>query len=298
MLCVTGPIPPAPSTARSCSSTRSHSPGSRAAEPGQPAPQPPPGREAGRLLGVLQRPADRTLTVPRTRLRARSTAHAFHLCTFATLSIPAANTGSDLDKRPTPWSGRVHRNFTADPVRQAFQEMSCPPRVTTGAMQMLRGTQPHAPHTPRKPTAETSTAATRTPTCRSPTRRPKSPLPAPLHRLLAPGHPPRASCFLEESTVPTFEPLPRFTADLQHLTPPSAGASAASSRTPSYPTCAPADRFAPAYESSAYSVPPASTRPPGPWAPGPQDAPLGSTGPRPPPAHHSCIGTHDILTNM
>jgi hypothetical protein len=36
----------------------------------------------------------------------------------------------------------------------------------------------------------------------------------------SPRHPPGASsCCPEETTVPTFETLPRFTADLQHLTP-------------------------------------------------------------------------------
>ncbi|MFF9090437.1 hypothetical protein ACF1BE_29410 [Streptomyces sp. NPDC014991] len=38
---------------------------------------------------------------------------------------------------------------------------------------------------------------------------------APRHRYSSPRHPPGApSCCPEETTVPTFETLPRFTADL------------------------------------------------------------------------------------
>ncbi len=93
-----------------------------------------------------------------------------------------------------------------------------------------------------------------------------------------------------------LRPVPRFTVDLQHLAPPSAGAFALSSWTPSCPTCAPAATSAPVYGSRGCAAPRMSTNSPGPWAPAPQDAPRSSKEPRSAPVHRTSSGAASAPT--
>lgn len=156
-------------------------------------------------------------------------------------------------------------------------------RTASGAMQMLRGPQSHAPHTPQQPPADDSIAKQAHTYVPLPDRTAKD---APQHHVTDSLQPergthrprqPRGLRAARRTDVPTYEALPRFTTDLNRLTPEQRHRFR-QTVTAFVEDCAPEDDSVPASASSASSGHPASTSSRGPWAPDPQGVPPGRTG--------------------
>lgn len=102
-----------------------------------------------------------------------------------------------------------------------------------------------------------------------------------------PPAPPGASCLLQEFTVPTFDTLPRFTADFQHLTPAQRRRFRRVVLDAFVPDLRTGLPFRPGLRIKGVRVFRVPTSSPGPWAPDPQAAPPGSTGLRSTPTHRT-----------